>query len=82
MIDPLKITFTPFLAEGEWKGQLLAPEPAVKHLPEWYKSLAKHDQWNDDKHLNPVNHIGSDGAQVATKMCLPFFDALTCNGLG
>ena len=77
MSDSLKITFTPFLAEGEWQGKLLAPEPAVKHVPEWYKSLAKHDQWNDDRHLRPVNHIGSDGAQVATKMCLPFFDALT-----
>lgn len=77
MKNPLLIKFTPFISEHGWLGRLLAPEPAVKHVPEWYKSLAKHDTWNDDIHLNPVNHIGSDGAQVATKMCMPFFDAIT-----
>ena len=75
MENPLRISFTPaFLDYGD---QLTPPEPAVKHVPEWYKSLAKHDKWNDDKHLHPVNNIGGDGARVATKMCMPFMDSLT-----
>jgi len=73
--NPLKITFTPaFLGYGE---RLSPPEPSAKHVPEWYKSLSKHDYWNSDEHLNPVNHIGTDGAQVSTKMCMPFLDSLT-----
>lgn len=56
---------------------LRSPEPAVKHVPEWYKSLSKFDRSNDDITLNPQNHLGSDGAQVSTKMCMPFFDATT-----
>lgn len=76
--DYLQIVFTPALsAKPHWSVVQVSPEPAVKHVPEWYKSLAKHDNWNSDRYLNPVNHLGSDGAQVATKMCLPFFDALT-----
>jgi hypothetical protein len=55
----------------------LMPEPAVKFVPEWYKSLAKHGDTNDQKNLNPVNQHGADGALVATKMCLPFYDAIT-----
>jgi hypothetical protein len=75
MNDNLKISFTPaFLGHD---GKLTSPEPAVKHVPEWYKSLAKHDKWNDDKFLHPVNNIGGDGARVATKMCMPFMDSLT-----
>lgn len=75
MEEPLKISFTPaFLNYGD---HLTAPQPAAKHVPEWYKSLAKHDKWNDDRHLHPVNNIGGDGARVATKMCMPFMDSLT-----
>jgi hypothetical protein len=75
MTKPLKISFTPSFLNYE--GHLTPPEPAVKHVPEWYKSLAKHGRFNDDKKLQPVNNIGGDGANVATKMCLPFFDAIT-----
>jgi hypothetical protein len=75
MSDPLKISFTPgFL---NYEGMLTPPEPAVKHVPEWYRSLTRHDVWNDDKYLHPVNNIGGDGARVATKMCMPFLDSLT-----
>ncbi len=75
MDEPLKISFSPaFVNYGD---KLTPPQPAIKHVPEWYKSLAKHDLWNDDKHLKPVNHIGGDGARVATKMCMPFLDSLT-----
>lgn len=73
--DSLKISFTP--AFLPYKNNLTAPEPAVKHVPEWYRSLARHDKWNNDRYLHPTNHTGGDGAAVATKMCIPFFDALT-----
>jgi hypothetical protein len=76
MSDPLNISFIPG-GGPNYEGIFIPPEPAVKHVPEWYKSLAKHEIWNDDKHLNPVNNIGGDGARVATKMCMPFFDSLT-----
>lgn len=75
MSDPLKISFTPGFIN--YSGMLTPPEPAIRHVPEWYRSLARHDVWNDDKHLHPVNNIGGDGARVATKMCMPFLDSLT-----
>ncbi len=72
---PLKINFTPtFLGAGDL---LSTPEPAVKHVPEWYKSLSKFERSNDEITLDPVNNVGTDGAQVSTKMCMPFFDATT-----
>ena len=74
-MNPLKINFIP--AVKEYKGMLLPPEPAVKHLPKWYRGLAKFDRSNDDITLDPQNNLGSDGAQVSTKMCMPFFDATT-----
>lgn len=58
-------------------GRLTPPQPAVKNVPEWFKSLAKFDKSNDDITLGVKNNIGGDGAMVATKMCMPFFDALT-----
>jgi len=58
-------------------GRLTPPQPAVKNVPEWFKSLAKFDKSNDDITLGVKNNIGADGAIVATKMCMPFFDALT-----
>jgi hypothetical protein len=73
--QPLEIIFTPTMVPYEDK--LIPPEPAIKHLPEWYRTLAKFGTTNDEKNLNPINHIGSDGALVATKMCMPYFDALT-----
>ncbi len=58
-------------------GRLTAPKPAVKNVPEWYRTLSRFDMSNDDITLMPRNNIGTDGAMVATKMCMPFFDALT-----
>jgi hypothetical protein len=73
--DPLSIKFTPaFLDYGH---RLTAPEPAIRHVPEWYRSLARFDKSNDDITLGVVNNIGTDGALVSTKMCMPFFDAIT-----
>jgi hypothetical protein len=72
----LRITFTP--STPEWKEiGLLPPEPSIGHVPEWYKSLAKHNRSNSEKTLHPVNFLGSDGATVATKQCPPFLDAMT-----
>jgi hypothetical protein len=74
-VNPLRITFVPtFLGGG---NRLSPPEPAVRHVPEWYKSLAKFERSNDEITLDPVNNVGTDGAQVSTKMCMPFFDATT-----
>lgn len=74
-MDSLKIKFTPgFREPGD---SLTPPQPAIKNIPEWYKSLPKFYDSNDEKTLDPKNNIGTDGAQVSTKMCMPFFDALT-----
>ena len=75
MKDPLVIKFTPGFTGHD--GRLTAPVPAVSTVPEWYKSLARFDKSNDDITLGVKNNIGTDGAMVATKMCMPFFDALT-----
>ena len=75
MSDALPITFVPgFLSHN---GRLSPPEPAVKHVPEWYKGLTKFYKSNEEETLNVQNNIGTDGALVSTKMCMPFFDALT-----
>jgi hypothetical protein len=73
-LNPLKIKFIP--ADGG-QGLLSSPQPAVRHVPEWYKSLSKFNKSNDDITLNPQNNLGTDGAEVSTKMCMPFFDATT-----
>lgn len=75
MDDLLKITFVPSTVDFE--GRLSPPVPASRHVPEWYKSLAKHEKSNSEKTLHPVNYIGTDGAVVATKQCPPFLDAMT-----
>ena len=74
-MNPLKINFVPSFLNHS--GLLSPPEPAVKHIPEWYRNLSKFDNSNDDITLGPQNHLGTDGAQVSTKMCMPFFDATT-----
>jgi hypothetical protein len=55
----------------------IAPEPAYKKIPQWYRDLAKHFTSNDLKNLNPVNDRGGDGSNVSTKLCLPFQDAMS-----
>ena len=75
MKNLLKIKFIPTFPN--YKERLLAPEPASKHVPEWYKSLAKHKTSNSEKHLYPQNWAGTDSANVSTKSCPPFLDAMT-----
>lgn len=74
-MNPLKIKFVPTFKN--YSGHLSPPEPAVRHVPEWYRSLSKFDKSNEEITLKPENNLGTDGAQVSTKMCMPFFDALT-----
>lgn len=69
---PLKITFT-----RGFPGDLTPPEPAIRHIPEWFKSLSKFQTSNDDRDLGVTNNMGNDGALVSTKMCMPYFDALS-----
>lgn len=71
----LPVVFTPSMQN--WEGNLLPPTSATRHVPEWYKGLAKHNRSNSERELHPTNHIGTDGAIVATKSCMPFFDAMT-----
>lgn len=71
----LKIKFFPaFRNPG---NRLSPPQPGIKHVPEWYRSLAKFNKSNEDITLDPQNNLGTDGAQVSTKMCMPFLDATT-----
>lgn len=69
---PLQISFT----QG-FPGELIPPEPAIQHVPEWFRSLTRFRGSNDDRDLGVTNNIGNDGALVSTKMCMPYFDALT-----
>jgi hypothetical protein len=78
-VNPLKIKFFPAFLGSE--GILTSPQPAVKHIPEWYKSLSKFERSNNEITLSPTNNLGTDGAQVSTKMCMPFFDATTAGYL-
>jgi hypothetical protein len=71
--DFLKITFVP--TREDYDGKILPPSPSYKHVPEWYRSLSKFGRSNNEMHATPKNHVGTDGAQVSTKMCMPFFDA-------
>lgn len=74
-MNPLRIKFIPAFRGSE--GYLSPPEPAIKHVPEWYRSLSKFNKSNSDITLDPENNLGTDGAQVSTKMCMPFLDATT-----
>ena len=72
-----KIKFLPSSLKAYEDFDILSPEPAIKHIPDWYKDLAQHYNTNDVSTLNPVNDRGTDGANVSTKMCFPFRDAMT-----
>ena len=73
-----RITFVPSVHSSMHdKIKLIPPQPASWTIPEWYKTLAKHERSNSEKTLHPVNYAGTDGAAVATKQCPPFLDAMT-----
>lgn len=72
-----KIRFLPSDINMYNNLDVLPPDPAIKHIPDWYKDLAQHYNTNKLEFLNPVNDRGTDGANVSTKMCYPFRDAMT-----
>lgn len=70
-----ELTFIPVIENFE--NKYIPPVPAVSMVPEWYKGLSLYGNTNSEKNLNPNNHAGTDGTLVATKKCIPFFDAMT-----
>lgn len=70
-----KIIFSPGFQDDD--RTLLPPEPSIKHIPEWYKNLSRFYTSNKFEDLNPVNDRGTDGSSSSTKLCMPFFDAMT-----
>ena len=68
-----KLIFVPSVNNGD----LLAPEPSYRKLPQWYKDLTTYGSSNDLGKLEPINDRGADGSNVSTKLCLPFQDAMT-----
>lgn len=53
------------------------PQESKRHIPSWYKKLSKFYKSNSIGKLHPVNDRGTDGSAASTKLCMPFFDALT-----
>jgi hypothetical protein len=53
------------------------PQESKKYIPSWYKKLSKFHKSNSISKLHPVNDRGTDGSAASTKLCMPFFDALT-----
>ena len=70
-----KIIFSPGFENA--KGLLEEPEPSIKFIPEWYKKLSRFYVSNNIKHINLINDRGTDGSSTSTKLCTPFFDAMT-----
>lgn len=63
----MKIEFIP----TQLPQTLLRPEPAIRHLPDWYKNLSPFAGERNRQHLNPDN-----SKDVTVKWCNPFGDAL------
>lgn len=55
----------------------LPPVPAISMIPDWYKKLSRFYHSNKMKDLHPINDRGTDGSASSTKLCMPFFDAMT-----
>ena len=73
-----KIKFISGTHEPNFDKRLSPPVEAIKCLPDWYKDLSPYGgASNKLKDLAPVNDRGADGSNVSTKLCLPFFDAMT-----
>jgi hypothetical protein len=73
-----KIKFIASRGEPDFVKRLSFPIEAIKCLPDWYKDLSPYGgASNKLKDLGPTNDRGADGSNVSTKLCLPFFDAMT-----
>jgi hypothetical protein len=75
MKNKLKIIFSP--SSTALKNKIIEPVPAIKMLPEWYKKISRFYKDNSIRSLNPINDRGTDGSASSTKLCMPFFDAMT-----
>lgn len=53
------------------------PQESKKYIPSWYRKLSKFYKSNSISSLHPINDRGTDGSAASTKLCMPFFDALT-----
>lgn len=63
----MEIKFQPYTTEDLF---LKEPEPAIKHLPDWYKTLSPYTSGSKDR-------FGSDrGVNLTVKRCNPVGDAL------
>lgn len=73
-----KIKFVSVGGDSDYNKKLLPPVEAIKCLPDWYKDLSPYGGTSNKlKDLNPFNDRGGDGSNVSTKLCLPFFDAMS-----
>jgi hypothetical protein len=80
MKKELKLKFSPgFLLNADNLNIIEYNEPAEskKYIPNWYKRLSKFHKSNSLNKLHPINDRGTDGSAASTKLCMPFFDALT-----
>lgn len=80
MKKELIIKFTPGFSinpDDLNNGLIVEPEESKIHLPDWYKKLSRFYKSNHISKLHPVNDRGTDGSAASTKLCMPFFDALT-----
>ena len=77
----LQIKFTPAVADINFKYKedylLSEPEASINNIPKWYKKLSRFRDSNNIANLYPINDRGTDGSAASTKLCMPFFDALT-----
>jgi hypothetical protein len=62
------IIFTPVFAVPDD----YSPQPAAKHVPDWYKSL---ESYVGGMKVPPVENAGGTSATI--KRCMPVFDAIT-----
>lgn len=63
----MKINFQPYTDE---ELDLIRPEPAIKHLPNWYKTLASYTHGKTPRlHSNGIHNLSA-------KKCVPMLDSL------
>jgi len=76
MKKELKLKFSPAFLNNS--NEYNEPKEAKAYIPNWYKKLSKFHKSNSLNKLHPINDRGTDGSAASTKLCMPFFDALTC----
>lgn len=64
-----------FYCPKQLEGVLIEPKPAVKCLPEWFKSLSPHATQGLDGKMPPRDQFGEP--TMSAKKCLPMLDAMS-----